>query len=107
MENNNKPDGLAGRKVIEYVLRPKHGGRLTIPPLNYTIFNPDTQHYEVRTGQAHEVLVTPGKAAAATPAAASTRSLALPGDITSALIAMQWPPLATISSHNDAAAELL
>src|SRR5205085_7008916 len=31
-EKDNKPDQLGGTKTFEFVLRPKHAGRLSIPP---------------------------------------------------------------------------
>jgi hypothetical protein len=77
VEKANKPDELGGRKIFEFVLRPKHGGKLEIPPLQYGLFNPWTKKYEQREGKSQSVLVTPGKqtagAAPANPAAGTSQ----------------------------------
>jgi len=37
---------VSGEKIVEYLLMPTRGGRLTIPPLHLDTFNPETERYQ-------------------------------------------------------------
>lgn len=53
-------DGIGGRKTFEYVLRPRQTGTLTIPPIRYGVFNPETESYRVLETRPLTVQVRPG-----------------------------------------------
>jgi len=57
-----RSDGIGGRKVFEYVLRPKHAGGLEIPAIRYSVFNPFSAKYVTLQTEPMGVVVTPGKA---------------------------------------------
>lgn len=72
-ETEKVPDetGLTGKKSIEYLLRPKRVGMLTIPEIEYEIFNPERRAYqtlrcpsrqvEIRAGQSVAIAVAGGR----------------------------------------------
>lgn len=55
------PEGLQGKKTIEYLLHPKRSGKLTIPPIAYAIFDPITETYKTLTTEPHTIDVSPGQ----------------------------------------------
>ncbi len=54
-------DNLGGEKTFEYVLRPTKTGIQTIPPIHYTIFDPETEQYRTLTTKEVALKITPGK----------------------------------------------
>jgi hypothetical protein len=54
-------DNLGGEKTFEYVLRPMKTGVQIIPPINYTIFDPETEQYRTLTTKEVALKITPGK----------------------------------------------
>jgi hypothetical protein len=58
---------LAGRKTVEYLLRPRRSGTLRIPPLSYPIFNPATEAFAELETASHIVQITPTRTAQAGP----------------------------------------
>ncbi len=58
-ENIYSKDGIVmGTKSFEYLLVPKKEGRLTIPSIPYSYFNPATERYEVKNAPAIAITVT-------------------------------------------------
>ncbi len=56
--------GLAGRKTIEYLLRPRHPGSLTVPRLEYQIFDPQEERYRTLESPARAVTIARGRSTA-------------------------------------------
>ncbi len=54
-------DNLGGEKTFEYVLRPMKTGVQIIPPINYTIFDPEKEQYRTLTTKQVALKITPGK----------------------------------------------
>jgi hypothetical protein len=63
--------GYAGSKTFEQALVAEHGGKLEIPALTFSYFNPETKQYVTRTSQPITVDVVAGPGIAQAPAAAT------------------------------------
>ncbi len=59
-EKEVTPDTFGGKKIFEIVLRPKHAGRLNLPPLKYGIFNPREGQYKTLETKPVSFQVAPG-----------------------------------------------
>jgi hypothetical protein len=55
--------GFAGTKTFEQALVPERAGKVEIPALAFSFFNPDTRQYATRTSAAISVEVAPGQPA--------------------------------------------
>jgi len=56
-ENNN---GVSGSRLYNYLLIPRRSGNYTIPPLEFSYFNPSTRKYVVQSTQPFNVKVNKG-----------------------------------------------
>ncbi len=61
--------GYAGTKTFEQALVPERAGKLEIPALAFSFFNPDTKQYVTRTASPLAIEVAPGQTVAGAPAA--------------------------------------
>lgn len=53
-KTTNTSTGAKGNIVYDYVVVPRHGGRFTIPPVEFTYFDPEKEQYQtVRTDSFH------------------------------------------------------
>ncbi len=52
---------LQGYKTYTYTLSPRNAGTVTIPPVQFTFFNAQTQQYQTVTSTAYTIKVLPGK----------------------------------------------
>ena len=50
---------IAGKKTFEIIFIPKQSGTLEIPPLEFSYFNPHTEHYTVLKTESYQIKVTP------------------------------------------------
>ena len=50
-------DELSGKITWEYILVPRLAGKLTIPPINFTFFNPKTEEWNVLSSKPKSVIV--------------------------------------------------
>jgi len=50
-------DELSGKITWEYILIPRLAGKLTIPPINFTFFNPKTEQWNVLSSKPRSVIV--------------------------------------------------
>ena len=50
-------DELSGKITWEYILVPRVAGKLTIPPINFTFFNPETEKWNVLSSKPKSVNV--------------------------------------------------
>ena len=50
-------DELSGKITWEYILVPRIAGKLTIPPINFTFFNPKTEEWNVLSSKPKSVIV--------------------------------------------------
>lgn len=44
-KTTNTSSGARGNIIFDYVIVPRHGGRYTIPPVEFVYFNPDAERY--------------------------------------------------------------
>jgi hypothetical protein len=49
---------VGGEKEFEFVLRPKRPGTLTVPPIDYVVFNPDNEQYQSLSTEPVELAIT-------------------------------------------------
>lgn len=64
VENSNQTydDGvLRSTRIIEYSLIPRNTGRLTIPSVTLSYFNPNTERYETTSTKSIDIDILPGK----------------------------------------------
>ena len=54
--------GMSGTKTYEYLLIPRYGGTYKIPPLSFSYFDPQREHYETIISDEMDVKVTGGSA---------------------------------------------
>lgn len=66
-EVQKKNDQVRGVKIYRTLLRPEVTGTLTVPPITYSYFNPDTRKYEKVQVPALNLKVLPGEIRAAVP----------------------------------------
>ena len=53
--------GLSGNKVFEYLAIPRHAGSYTIPPVEFTYFDLNSNQYKTLTTDAYEIKVEKGE----------------------------------------------
>jgi hypothetical protein len=74
--------GCSGTKLFEQALVPLQSGKLIIPALAFSFFDPETKQYVTRSTRPMSIEVTPGQSAAASaapsPAALPAPAIALP-----------------------------
>lgn len=58
---DTEADATGGKKYFEFLLRPTHSGRLTVPPIEYTFFDPGSGEYRVVRTEPQTVMVSPGR----------------------------------------------
>lgn len=75
-EKSVQGDGLRGKKTIDYLLRPKHSGKLTVPEIDYPVFDTATESYKVLKSEARVVEVQKGTAPTAAAPVASAEGAA-------------------------------
>ena len=56
-EKNVFRDELSGKITWEYILVPRLAGKLTIPPINFTFFNPKSEQWNVLSSKPKSVIV--------------------------------------------------
>lgn len=56
----NSSTGMKGTKVFEYLLIPRHAGDFTIPAVEFTYFNPQTEQYKTISAPAIPIRVEKG-----------------------------------------------
>ncbi len=66
--NSRLDNSLGGTKTFEYLLMPKAPGTFTIPPVEFSYFDPSTKQYKTLKSQAFTVNVEKGQGDAATEA---------------------------------------
>lgn len=59
VETRLEDGNLVGNRTFEWVLIPEKAGTLTIPPITYPYFNPQTESYETLTTDPIDVSITP------------------------------------------------
>jgi hypothetical protein len=59
--NTNLNNPLSGSKTFEYMVMPRIAGNYTIPPAEFTFFDPVNKQYKTIKGQAFNVNVTQGQ----------------------------------------------
>jgi hypothetical protein len=75
-------DGYSGTKLFEQALVPKQTGKLEIPALTFSYFDPEQKQYVIRTASPVTIEVAPGQPAETTATSASTTSPAASAAIT-------------------------
>lgn len=63
--------GPGGAKTLQWLLRPKHAGKLTIPPVTYALFDPTEGKYRELATQSFDVQVSPSASDPARPVSAA------------------------------------
>jgi hypothetical protein len=87
---------VRGTKTFTYTLIPRTNGRYTLPPVQFTTFNPDTGTYETLRSDPRTVHVT-GDAA---PEAVSTTGFGLPvGEVAPLMTEARWMEATTNPLH--------
>ena len=89
--------GYAGTKTFEQALVPMQSGKLVIPALQFSFFDPEVRQYVTRTAAPIGIEVAPGQVAAApasppAPAAPSPSPVPLPNRLRPAAFAAALPP---------------
>jgi hypothetical protein len=59
-KTNDKDGGISGSKQFEYLLIPRAPGKITIPPIEFSYFDPVAQQYKTLTSLATTLDVAPG-----------------------------------------------
>lgn len=69
---------LIGKKSIEYLLRPKRSGTLSVPRIDYSVFDPRGGAYKALVSPEHTIAIAPrrGGAVTASPDAGNVRGAA-------------------------------
>lgn len=57
----NSASGMKGSKVFEYLIIPRHAGTFTIPSVEFTYFNPQTEQFKTLTAKSIDVRVVKGE----------------------------------------------
>lgn len=60
-KTNDKDGGISGSKQFEYLLIPRAPGKITIPPIEFSYFDPVAKQYKTLTSAATTIDVTPGQ----------------------------------------------
>lgn len=63
-KTSNTAAGAKGNVVFDYVIVPRHGGKYSIPPVEYVYFNPETEKYVTLRTDSFHLAVAKGKPAA-------------------------------------------
>ena len=53
--------GMTGTKKAEYLAIPRRAGSFTIPPVEFSFFNPNTESYQILKSESYELSVRKGK----------------------------------------------
>ncbi|MCL5270590.1 MAG: BatD family protein [bacterium] len=61
VEKENKGGTIGGRKRFEFVLHPSRPGKLEVPPIRYSLFDPFTAQYRTLQTRPIEINVAPGR----------------------------------------------
>ena len=59
--------GLSGKKVIEYLVIPRHAGTFTVPPVEFSYFDLKTKSYKTLTTESYTLQVSKGEGGADAP----------------------------------------
>lgn len=62
-EQINRTTRITGRKTIDYLLVPRIAGKLTIPPIEFSYFNPNTKSYVSLAANSYAIEVEKGDGA--------------------------------------------
>lgn len=65
-KTTNTTAGAKGNIVFDYVVVPRHGGKYSIPPVEFVYFNPDAAKYVTLHTDSFHLAVAKGKATAST-----------------------------------------
>jgi len=65
-----RDERLVGRRVYEYLLTPTRAGEFTLPPVEYSYFDPESHSYQTVASAPIELAVEPGAVSASPTAAA-------------------------------------
>ena len=60
-KTSNTAAGAKGNVVFDYVIVPRHGGKYSIPPVEYVYFNPETEKYVTLRTDSFHLAVAKGK----------------------------------------------
>ena len=60
-KTSNTAGGAKGNVVFDYVIVPRHGGKYSIPPVEYVYFNPETEKYVTLRTDSFHLAVAKGK----------------------------------------------
>lgn len=63
-KTSNTAAGAKGNVVFDYVIVPRHGGKYSIPPVEYVYFNPETEKYVTLRTDSFHLAVAKGKSVA-------------------------------------------
>lgn len=63
-KTSNTAAGAKGNVVFDYVIVPRHGGKYSIPPVEYVYFSPETEKYVTLRTDSFHLAVAKGKPAA-------------------------------------------
>lgn len=58
--NTSQDKGISGAKTFEYMIVPKVAGDFTIPPIEFTYFNPDAKQYKTLRSESFAIKVARG-----------------------------------------------
>ncbi|MBF0491457.1 MAG: protein BatD [Deltaproteobacteria bacterium] len=67
LELNRTVSGLSGKKVFKFALVPEAAGKIQIPEINLSVFNPKTGQYENLQSPAYTLSVVPGSTSQGNP----------------------------------------
>lgn len=62
LETKKGANGISGSKTFKYALVPENPGKMVVPPLNISYFDPKKNSYETLTTPSYELSVVPGTA---------------------------------------------
>ncbi|MCR4920127.1 MAG: BatD family protein [Bacteroidaceae bacterium] len=65
-KTTNTSAGARGNKVFDYVVVPRHGGKYTIPPVEYSYFDTESEKYVTVRTDSFDIAVAKGKGHTAT-----------------------------------------
>ena len=99
--NATDPLGLSGSKTFEQVIVPENHEIRTLPPFQFSFFDPNTKHYRSLTGPAIPLTIRPSVSASAPPMLTNTAAQTAPPPVDDIIhisarfepVAMVHPPL--------------
>ncbi len=65
-KTSNTSGGARGNKVFDYVVVPRHGGKYSIPPVEFSYFDPESEKYVTVQTDSFNLAVAKGKGRTAT-----------------------------------------